>query len=176
VIYQRKSWSEVCEMKNSLRRVYVDANVLIAYVADEANRSGVVQQVLHDARENRIELHTSVISIAEVAYVTTGPANDDSVGGEDLIDQFWVPASPINLVDVSVRVARDARSIIRDAKRRGNRGVRSADAVHLASAGVRQCDLFLTYEKESTRENWDRLIQAQVVEPFTNTPQFDLRV
>jgi len=58
---------------------------------------------------------------------------------------------------------------------RGNRGVRSADAVHLASAGVRQCDLFLTYEKESTRENWDRLIQAQVVEPFTNTPQFDLR-
>ena len=104
--YQRKSWSEVCEMKNSLRRVYVDANVLIAYAANEAERAGVVEQVFDDARKKRIELHTSVISIAEVAYITTGQASDDPVGGEDLIDQFWVPASPINLVDVSVRVAR----------------------------------------------------------------------
>ena len=117
--YQRKSWSEVCEMKNSLRRVYVDANVLIAYAANEAERAGLVQQVLDDARKKRIELHTSVISIAEVAYITTGQASDDPVVGEDLIDQFWVPASPINLVDVSVRVARDARSIIREAKRSG---------------------------------------------------------
>ena len=44
-------------------RAYLDANVLIAYVADEEGRAGVVQSVLEDARGKKIELITSVLSI-----------------------------------------------------------------------------------------------------------------
>ena len=37
-------------------RVYLDSNVLIAYVADEEGRAGVVQSVLEDARGKKSEV------------------------------------------------------------------------------------------------------------------------
>ena len=102
-------------------RVYLDANVFIAYVADEEGRAGVVQSVLEDAREEKIDLITSALSITEVAYISTGQACGDPVGSQDSLDQLWVPASPINVVDVSARVALEARAIIRQSKRLGMR-------------------------------------------------------
>ena len=46
----------------------IRSNVLIAYVADEEGRAGVVQSVLEDARQEKIDLITSALSITEVAY------------------------------------------------------------------------------------------------------------
>ena len=79
-------------------RVYLDSNVLIAYVADEEGRAGVVQSVLEDARGKKIELITSVLSITEVAFISTDQAGGDPVGSQESLDQLWVPASPINVV------------------------------------------------------------------------------
>ncbi len=49
-------------------RVYLDANVLLAYVSDEEERASVVQSVLDDGRQDRAVLLTSTLTIAEVAY------------------------------------------------------------------------------------------------------------
>ena len=54
-------------------RVYIDACVLLAYVGNEEGRADTVQSILDDARNSRIELLTSALSITEVAYVATGP-------------------------------------------------------------------------------------------------------
>ena len=155
-------------------RVYLDSNVLIAYVADEEGRAGVVQSVLEDARQEKIDLITSVLSITEVAYISTDQAGDDPVGSQDAIDQLWVPASPISVVDVSARVALEARAIVRQSKGPGTRVVKPADAIHLASASIQQCDRLFTYESESTRRQWEGLVHVRVAEPFLDEPRLDI--
>ena len=96
------------------------------------------------------------------------------MGSEDAIDQLWVPASPINVVDVSARVALEARAIIRQSKRLGTKAVKPADAIHLASASIQQCDRLFTYESESTRGKWEDLVHVRVAEPFLDEPRLDI--
>lgn len=161
-------------MTSRLSRVYLDANVLIAYVADEQDRAGVVAAVLADARDEKIELFTSVLSIAEVAYVSTDQPDVDPQNSEEAIDQLWVPASPITVTDVSTRVAREARAIIRKSRGPATRTVKPADAIHLASAAISQCDRLFTYEGESTRGQWHGLTGLNIVEPFLDEPRLNL--
>ncbi|WP_419913919.1 type II toxin-antitoxin system VapC family toxin [Candidatus Poriferisodalis sp.] len=160
-------------MKTRPVRAYLDANVLIAYVANENGRAGIVQSVLDDARDEKIELFTSVLSITEVAFVTTGQP-DDPAGGEDAIDQLWVPASPIHVLDISIRIAREARAIIRKSKSLGTKTVKPADAIHLASASIHDCDRVFTYENQATRHSWAELISLTVAEPFLDEPRLDV--
>lgn len=155
-------------------RAYLDANVLIAYVANEEGRASMVESVLDDARDEKIELLTSVLSITEVAFIATDHADGDPLGSEEAIDQLWVPASPIHVVDISTRIAREARAIIRQSKSRGTRAVKPADAIHLASASIHDCDRVFTYENESTRRRWAELIGLTVAEPFLDEPPLDI--
>ena len=161
-------------MTNRPHRVYLDSNVLIAYVADETDRASVVASLLRDARNEKIELHTSVLSITEVAFVSTDEAGGDPLGSEDEIDQLWVPASPINLVDVSAKITREARAIIRKSKSASVKVVKPADAIHLASATIIGCDRLYTYESETTRRQWRDLIGLNVDEPFLDEPRLDI--
>ena len=161
-------------MPDKVPRVYADANVLLAYVGNEAGRADTVQSILEDARQSRVELLTSVLSIAEVAYVQTDSSADFSSAGDAAIDELWKPASPITLVDISETVAREARGVIRQAKQKSAGAVRSADAIHLASAQMHGCDRFFTYEHDNMRQRWETLIEASVTEPFTDNPQLDL--
>jgi len=161
-------------MPDSVPRVYVDANVLLAYVGNEEGRADTVQSILEDARKSRIDLLTSVLSITEVAYVQTDSDEDISSESDAAIDELWVPASPITLVDVSETVARKARGVIRRAKQLSVRGVRSADAIHLASADLHGCERFFTYEDETTKQRWGTLIEPSVAAPSTDAPQLDL--
>ena len=160
-------------MKARPPRAYLDANVLIAYVADEEGRAGVVECLLEDAQNEKIELLTSVLSITEVAFVSTDQAHDPM--GAGAIDALWVPASPINVVDVSILIAREARAIIRQSKSLGAKVVKPADAIHLASASIHQCDRVFTYEKESTRRQWENIVHMSVEEPFIDDPRLDIR-
>ena len=161
-------------MPDNVPRVYADANVLLAYVGNEAGRADTVESILEDARQSRVELLTSVLSIAEVAYVQTDSSADFSPAGDAAIDELWKPASPITLVDISETVAREARGVIRQAKQTSAGRVRSADAIHLASAQLHGCDRFFTYEHDNMRQRWATLIGASVTEPFTDNPQLDL--
>ena len=161
-------------MPATQRRVYFDANVFLAYVGNEEGRSDTVQDLLQEARRSELEIVTSVLSIAEVAYGAherDHGLNDDS---EEVIEQLWTPASPVTLIDVSKAVTRKARTIIREAKRQGFNGFRGADAIHLATAQMFGCDEIFTYEAESSRARWQQIIGIAVTEPVTNTPTLGL--
>ena len=146
----------------------------IAYLANEPTRAAAIAGLFDDARSGDLELLTSVLSVTEVAYIVTDHMSLGSNADEDEISTLWTPTSPIRLTDVSFRIAEHARSIIRTARSSGKRGVKPADAIHLASAEVNECDYFFTYERDSTRSQWDGLIEPSVAEPFTNNPQLDL--
>jgi predicted nucleic acid-binding protein len=160
-------------MPASPRRVYFDANVFLAYVGDEKDRAPVVQSLLLEAGRNELEIVTSVLSITEVAYGALEKDRGLSEEGEAAIDELWTPASPVNLIDMSEALARRARALIRSAVTAGF-GLRSADAVHLASAAMFSCAVVFTYEAAKTRRNWSGLVGAEVAEPYTERPTLDV--
>ena len=161
-------------MPANLRRVYFDANVFLAFVGNEEGRAGIVQALLDEARRGEIEIVTSVLSIAEVAYGAHERDHGLTEVGEEAIEQLWTPASPVTLVDVSQAVTRNARTIIREAKTQGLSGFRGADAIHLATARMFGCDEIFTYEAMSRRTQWQTITGISVTEPITDTPQLGL--
>ena len=156
------------------RRIYLDANVFLAYISGEDGRAGTVQSVLEEARRGEIEVITSILSIAEVAYAAHETAQGLTSDGEAAIDELWKPASPITLVDASEATARDARRIIRKSKTDQVKTPGSVDAVHLATASIHGCDAIFTYEKDASRKAWEQLTGIAVTEPETTVPQLDL--
>lgn len=156
------------------RAEYVDANVLLAYVSNEADRADVVEQVLSEAAEGKRSLMTSTLSIVEVAYAVDELGNL-SESSEQAIDQLWAPSSPIQLIEPSVAVMRRARALLREARRAG-RALKPADAIHLASAvtsaGVGS---ILTYESANTRTQWAELTGVKVEEPDVAQRRLPLR-
>lgn len=159
-------------MPASTRRIYVDANVLLAYLGNETGHAEIVQALLDEARRSEIEIITSVLSIAEVAFGAQERDAGLTPEGEAQIDTLWQPASPITLVDVSQATAREARSVIREAKTKGLARLRSMDAMHLASARLHGADEIFTYEVKA-RSSWQELTGLPVNEPSVTTPQLD---
>lgn len=161
-------------MTNNARRVYLDANVFIAYLADEDGRAQVVASLLEDAERGRVEMLTSVLSVTEVAFLSSDNASDDSGADEDAIAQLWIPESPITLVDLSIRIAERARELVRVSRKGNMRRIKPPDAIHLATAEMHECHDFFTYEAETTRSQWQRWAAPTVSEPFSDNPQLDL--
>lgn len=157
-------------MPASPARVYLDSNVLLAYVGGEEARADAVRAVLEASRRTEIEVLTSVLSITEVAYAAQERDARLTEEAEDSIDKLWEPASPITLVAMSQRLTLGARGLIREAKWRGIRSLRSVDALHLASAVQANCSEVFTYEKEATRRGWSTLIGMPVHEPSVDQP------
>ncbi len=127
--------------------VYWDANVLLSYIDGDAQRLPLIDELFRRARARDIELVTSVLSQAEVAF-----ASEEKSAGhldpeiEAKIDELWRPASPIKLVEVHSAIVRDARGLIRAAMAEGRSGLRAADAIHLATAGRMGAEDFHTYD------------------------------
>jgi predicted nucleic acid-binding protein len=161
-------------MPVSLRLIYFDANVFLAYVGNEEGRADTVQALLDEARRGEIEIVTSILSIAEVAYGAHERDHGLTEAGEEAIEQLWTPASPVTLVDVSQAATRNARTLIRKAKEQDLSGVRAADAIHLATARMFGCDEIFTYEAEARRRRWKQITGIPVSEPVTNTPQLGI--
>lgn len=161
-------------MPADIRRVYFDANVFLAYVGNEIGRADTVQTLMDEARRGQIEILTSTLSIAEVAFGAHERDHGLTEAGEEAIEQLWTPASPIILVDVSQAVTRNARTLIRRARVDGVGGLRSADAIHLATGRMFGCDTVFTYENEARRARWQQIVELPVTEPVTDAPQLDV--
>ena len=151
--------------------IYLDACVLLSYVNDAPGRADVVQSLLEDAEGGKVHLLTSNLSITEVAYIASDQEPNDDTDDEATINELWTPASPVKLAEISRLVAHEARTIIRKARVNETKRVRSADAIHLATAEINKCDRFFTYEKEGTRTGWDSLVQPDVSEPYVDAPR-----
>ena len=152
-------------------RIYLDANVLLSYVNDAPERADVVQSLMEDAEDGKVHLLTSNLSIAEVAYIASDQEPSYGTDDEATIDELWTPDSPVKLAEFSRLVAHRARSIIRRARDNETARVRSADAIHLATAEINDCGRFYTYEGANIRNGWNALIQADVSEPYVDAPR-----
>lgn len=143
-------------MPESPARIYWDANVFLSYInGSPAERLPVLDALLDSASAGEIEIVTSAISIAEVAFARieqTKRALDPDV--EAAIDSLWSDRRTVKLADVHELIAREARTVMRSAVARGW-SLKPLDAIHLASArrlGVAQ---FHTYDRQLVRRMTD---------------------
>lgn len=129
-------------MPGSLKQVYWDSCVFLAYLIGEEGRVDVLETLLRDASNKReIQILTSTLSIVEVATA----ASDEGPMPEEEIDALWRRDPGIELVELSQLIARDARSLIRQAKEL-NRSLRPPDSIHLATARRIGAEEFHTYD------------------------------
>ena len=96
-------------MPDALTRIYWDADVLVSYIEDNPQRAPMIGGLLAQARSNEVELLTSVISIAEVAFVETERLREAlSPDIEQRIDGLWAAGSPVKTVEVYPLIAQRA--------------------------------------------------------------------
>lgn len=160
-------------MPGSTRRVYWDANLFLAYINGEADRLPILDALIMALRRtNDVEVLTSVLSIAEVAFgqEEQGTAGLDATTLER-IDALWHDTSIVKLVDVFPTIAYEARRLKREARARGW-SLREPDAIHLATARLMQVSEFLTYDDKLYR--YEPLVGFPVREPYVTQPALPL--
>ena len=156
-------------------KYYWDACVILEFLNQSPDRAPDVNGLLDAADKGEIQIFTSTLSIAEVAFA----AEDRSAGvlskeTEDKIDKLWAMGSPIQLVEFHRGIAEQARDISRLAMARSIGGLKSVDKMHLATAVRIEADEVHTYEVEPNRIKWATVSGLTVCEPESPKPQLAL--
>lgn len=93
-------------------RYYWDANVFLSYIHQVLERAPDIDALLDAARDRKVEIVTSTLSIVEVAF-----GAEEELGGnmsaeiESAIEKLWVSPSPVKMVDFSPLIGRIARKV-----------------------------------------------------------------
>jgi predicted nucleic acid-binding protein len=148
-----------------IRTVYFDSNVFLAFIADEPDRAGIVEELLRQAEAGDLRVITSTLSIAEVAGVSVQHIGSTLTTELELqLDSLWVTGGPVIVVEATRRIMFTARDLMRRNIADGFPGLKPPDAIHLATATLHEVDGFYTYDaKPSAR--WATLTGLTVCEP-----------
>jgi len=154
----------------SVPRFYWDANIFLSYINNEAARAPNIEALLGRAERGEIEILTSTITIAEVAFAAAeqqGHALDPAI--EQKIAALWGP--PIKLVEFHAAIGSRAAGLIRTAVANAW-SLTPLDAVHLSSAQQMTVDAFHTYDGGLAK--YAPLVGFPIVEPPTAQVQGNL--
>jgi predicted nucleic acid-binding protein len=160
-------------MPSVRRRIYCDANVFLSYVNELPGRVGDIDAMFAEAQRGEIQIITSTLTVAEVAFATVeqdAKATDPAIQAR--IDALWELGSPFQLVDFHLLIAEKARDLQRLGLPLGWKGLRSIDAMHLATAQHEQVDELNTYDAKLPR--YASLIGCPIREPQPSQPQLGL--
>ncbi|MCC6312560.1 MAG: type II toxin-antitoxin system VapC family toxin [Thermomicrobiales bacterium] len=160
-------------MPASCPRVYWDACIFSSYIEREPECIATLDTIVQDALQTRLRIITSTISITEVAYAEIERATgrlEPTVF--DAIDDMWADRSVVTLIEFTPAIALFAREIIRRGVNE-QRTLRSADAIHLATAKMYGSSDFHTNDGRLLR--WDGE-WFPVRPPFTDRPTLPFQV
>lgn len=135
------------------RRYYWDTNIFLHYLEGTPEYAVTIAELLERASgEGLIEIITSTLTISETAFAAWERTHGRlDAGVKSAMDSLWADQSVVNLVEVSSIIAEDARDLMRsmlpDKPPPGWKGLRSPDAIHLATAARQKVAEFHTYDK-----------------------------
>ncbi len=154
-------------MTEALPLLYWDADVFTSYIEDIPDRAPTIEGLLADARSGELEIVTSVISIAEVAYAETERLRAAlSSDIEQKIEALWAVGSPVKVAEVYPLITSRARNLIREGIPRGWSGLRAHDAIHLATAQQLRATEIHTYDGKW--EKYSEAIGIHISEPHSD--------
>lgn len=156
-------------MPSRVPRFYWDANVFLSYVNGTRDRLSHIEAIFREAEQEKVDIVTSTASIAEVAYGSTEMderALDPKM--QEMIEYLWVPASPIDLVEISVLIVEDAREIMRAAIPEGVKVPTPIDAIHVSTAIRLEVDMFHSYDEPLCKVA--RKLGLDAAAPSTTSP------
>lgn len=157
-------------MPDSVPRIYWDACVFLAHLNGDADRVEVIEQIMDEAAEGKYELVTSTVSQVEVAF---GKAEQDEQAPDPdvlaAIEAYWLPESPVELIEFHRLIALDARDLVRVSRLEQEQRLTPLDAIHLASAQRLSASDFHTYDKKLLARNGS--FGFPIREPWTPEPR-----
>lgn len=149
---------------------YWDASIFTAYIKKEDSRWQAVEGLLEDCDNEDCIIWTSTLSIAEVTKGNTEAGKIVPMKTQNKIDALWEPPSKIKLIEVSQMVVKEARNVIRSIHGNQRTGIRSADAIHLASAIQKEIKEVHTYD--SKMSGFAEILDLLIKEPFNERLPF----
>ena len=157
-----------------VKRLYWDSNVFLSAINANPERLPVIEAILDDLDHGEVEIHTSVLSIAEVAFAESEKRERQlSEDVEAKIEKLWVPPSPIKLDEISQHIANDAKAFMRQTILKGW-SLKPLDAIHLATAKRREVDEFQTYDVDRLSK-YSKITGYPIVQPRTDRLPFSSR-
>ena len=156
-------------MTDNKQDVYWDACAFLSLLENsDTDRVPVLQALMDRASiEKDFRIITSIISITEVAYITSERDDETSALDFDAIDALWDDREAIYVVEFHEGIARDARSLMRAVKKQsledGGKTLKPADAIHLATARYANVSEVNTYDQ--FLQTLDHIVGVEVCEP-----------
>ena len=154
----------------SVPAVYWDANVFLNWVEDQPQHADLIGFLLDEVRAGAMVIYTSVLSQVEVAYSATERQQQAlSPEVEKTIDELWAPGGPAKTVEVYPLIVARARNLIRAGVSRGWTGLRSIDAIHIATA--KQMEVVEMHTLEPKLSRYSEVVGFPIQEPRTLEPR-----
>lgn len=151
---------------NLFRRPYLDSSVFFALIKQEQipvpgglTRWEIAQRIFRDAAAGQYSLHTSVATIAEVRWIRN--QNEPLTRTELEQVRAFFESSFIQTSDVTREIAEQAQEL------GAAYNMTPIDAIHLATAIQRECDVLLVWDKRFSQRFEGRPIEGLIVtEPY----------
>lgn len=149
-------------------RLYRDACIFLSYINGISERLPDIDAVLEEARQKKVEIVTSSITITEVAYGALEQGALDSTIDEK-INKLWIPPSPVQMVDFYRSIAYKAKGLMRRGKLE-SRKLKPMDAIHLGTAVQVGATELNTYDGDLLKWN-PYVTELAIRHPVPNSPQ-----
>jgi predicted nucleic acid-binding protein len=156
--------------KQAIPVYYWDAGVFLAYICEEVGRYETVTNLLEECDNGNVHIWTSTLSIAEVAKGKIDPGKIIPLKVQRKIDALWEPPSRIKLIEVTQSVVKEARNVIRAIHGSKKTGIRSVDAIHIASAIQREIKELHTYDDDLPK--FAEIVDLKIVKPHCDKLPF----
>jgi len=138
-------------------KIYFDSAPIIYYTEDRIPFADIIEKVMQYIIQNNIQIVTSVISVSECL---TKPIRENDTKLITIYERFFEQTQNMNVIDISFPIARKSADL------RAQYGLRTPDALHIATAIIAGCQAFLTNDIALKRINE---LKVWVLDDISNT-------
>lgn len=145
-----------------VEKVVLETTAWVALLDDEEGRAEHVERLLLKAAAGEAQIYTSAITTTEI---TKGPKADDPPLTDEQAATFasFLEREYVTQVSVDPIVAEKGKQL-----RRADHGLRTPDAIHVATAVVIGAGVLYTYDKRQLRLDGHELLDGlRIMEPPT---------